>query len=53
MGNLPREIQAEKENVVTVLDHLENVASRKQRSIVELSAMAAFLHNTKLEEETK
>ncbi|MCM8783185.1 MAG: hypothetical protein NC818_00175 [Candidatus Omnitrophica bacterium] len=45
MANLPRQIIAEKENVEEVLKNLKIVLSRKDKSIVELAALATFLHN--------
>jgi len=45
MANLSRAIAAEKENVVRSLEHLNVAAERKDKSIVELAAIATFLHN--------
>ena len=45
MGSLPKSILAEKENVETALDNLKQAVARPERSVIELSAMATFLHN--------
>jgi len=45
MANLPKEILAEKENVEKALNNLTDAIARPEKSIIELSAMAAFLHN--------
>lgn len=45
MGNLPRQIVAEVENVETALRNLEETMGRQTKTVVELAAMGAFLHN--------
>lgn len=45
MGNLPRQIAAEIENVETALRNLEETLARETRTIVELAAIGTFLHN--------
>ncbi len=45
MVDLTRKIAAEKENVEKALDNLEDAMGRKERSTVELAAIATFLHN--------
>lgn len=45
MVDLTRKIAAEKENVEKALDNLKNAMGRKERSTVELAAIATFLHN--------
>ena len=45
MVDLPRKIAAEKENVERALDNLREALGRTERSIVELAAIATFLHN--------
>ena len=45
MVDLPKRIEAEKENVGTALANLKLVCSRKDRDVVALAAMATFLHN--------
>ena len=45
MANLPKQILAEKENVEKALDNLEDALARPKKSVVELSAIATFLHN--------
>jgi len=45
MANLPKEILAEKENVEKALINLTDAIARPEKSIIELSAMATFLHN--------
>ncbi|MFH1440682.1 MAG: hypothetical protein ABIH18_01370 [Candidatus Omnitrophota bacterium] len=45
MGNLTKEILAEKENVEKVLNNLKDVEARHIKSVIELAAIAAFLHN--------
>ena len=46
MVDLARRIAAEKENVERALDNLKVAMGRKERSTVELAAIATFLHNT-------
>jgi uncharacterized protein YutE (UPF0331/DUF86 family) len=45
MADLPKEILAEKENVKKALNNLSEAIAREEKSIIELSAMATFLHN--------
>ena len=45
MVDLARKIAAEKENVEKALDNLKDAMGRKERSTVELAAIATFLHN--------
>ncbi|MGR3310812.1 MAG: ribonuclease toxin HepT-like protein [Candidatus Brocadiales bacterium] len=45
MGDLSRQILAEKENVEIALNNLKEAMARTKKSVVELSAIATFLHN--------
>lgn len=45
MVDLTRKIAAEKENVEKALDNLKDAMGRKERSTVELAAIATFIHN--------
>jgi len=45
MDRLPMQILAEKDNVETALRNLEDVMAREEKSVVELAAAGAFLHN--------
>lgn len=45
MGSLTQEIVAEKENVEETLNNLKDALARTNKSVIELSAIAAFLHN--------
>jgi uncharacterized protein YutE (UPF0331/DUF86 family) len=45
MVDLTKKIAAEKQNVEQALDNLKEALSRKEKSIVELAAIATFLHN--------
>jgi len=45
MDKFPEQIEAEKQNVEKALSDLMMVCSRKDPDIVELAAMATFLHN--------
>lgn len=45
MVDLARKIAAEKENVDRALDNLKDAMKRKDRSTVELAAVATFIHN--------
>jgi len=45
MVDLTKKIAAEKQNVEQALDNLKEAISRKEKSIVELAAIAVFLHN--------
>lgn len=45
MVDLTRKIAAEKENVEKALDNLQDAMGRKEKSTIELAAIATFLHN--------
>jgi uncharacterized protein YutE (UPF0331/DUF86 family) len=45
MKDLARRIAAEKENIEKALQYLAEARTRKDRSAVELAAIATFLHN--------
>jgi uncharacterized protein YutE (UPF0331/DUF86 family) len=45
MGNLSRQILAEKENVEIALSNLKETMAREEKSVVELAAIGTFLHN--------
>mgnify|MGYP001561735621 CR=1 FL=1 len=45
MGELSKEIYAERENVEKALENLKIVMVRPEKSVIELSAIATFLHN--------
>lgn len=45
MVNLLKEIEVEKDNVKEALANLNETLARKEKSIVELAAIATFLHN--------
>jgi hypothetical protein len=45
MDELLREIDAEKEQIYQTLEALEEALSRQARTIIELAAIATFLHN--------
>ena len=45
MVKLAEKIEAEKENVDNVLSNLKEVMKRDKKTVIELSAMATFLHN--------
>jgi uncharacterized protein YutE (UPF0331/DUF86 family) len=45
MGSLPKQIAAEVENVETALRNLDEATGRQTKTVVELAAMATFLHN--------
>ncbi len=45
MDDLGRKISAEKENVEKALDNLDDTLRRKGKTIIELAAIATFLHN--------
>ncbi len=45
MKDLPRRIAAEKEDVEKALQNLAEARARKDRSAIELAAIATFLHN--------
>jgi len=45
MDRLPKQILAEKENVEIALNNLKDARARKEKSVIELAAIGAFLHN--------
>ena len=45
MGNLSKQILAEKENVEKALSNLKEAMEREEKMVVELAAMGTFLHN--------
>lgn len=45
MVDITRQVAAEKENVEKALDNLRDAMGRRERSVVELAAIATFLHN--------
>ncbi|MBN1860117.1 MAG: hypothetical protein JW840_01500 [Candidatus Thermoplasmatota archaeon] len=45
MVDLKRMIAAEKEKVGRVLDNLKDVKDRGEKTVVELAAIATFIHN--------
>jgi uncharacterized protein YutE (UPF0331/DUF86 family) len=45
MGELLREILAEKEHILETLQALQEALARKEKTVVELAAIAAFLQN--------
>jgi uncharacterized protein YutE (UPF0331/DUF86 family) len=45
MGELPEQILAEKENIEAALDNLKTAMARSEKTVIELAAMATFLHN--------
>jgi len=45
MDDLPRRILAEKENVEIALSNLKNAMARNEKTVIELAAIATFLHN--------
>ncbi len=45
MVELILEVQAEKEHISNTLSALKRIRSRKRKTVVELAAMAVFLHN--------
>ncbi len=45
MVDLSQQIEAEKENIERTLADLKNVLKRKEKSVIELAALATFLHN--------
>ncbi|UCD84637.1 MAG: hypothetical protein JSU92_00165 [Deltaproteobacteria bacterium] len=46
MDKLIREITAEKEHILETLHALQEALKRKKKTVVELAAIATFLHNT-------
>jgi uncharacterized protein YutE (UPF0331/DUF86 family) len=45
MAELPKQIRAEIENVEMALNNLKTVMARKEKTVIELAAIATFLHN--------
>jgi uncharacterized protein YutE (UPF0331/DUF86 family) len=45
MDELLREVQAEKEHILTTLQALRETLERKEKTVVELAAIATFLQN--------
>ncbi len=45
MDNLHRRILAEKENVGIALGNLKDAIARNEKTVIELAAIATFLHN--------
>ncbi|MEW6102367.1 MAG: hypothetical protein AB1630_00885 [bacterium] len=45
MDNISKRILAEKENVEIALGNLSDTMARKEKLVIELSAIATFLHN--------
>lgn len=45
MGDISKQILAEKENVEKALSNLKEAIEREKKSVVELAAMGTFLHN--------
>jgi uncharacterized protein YutE (UPF0331/DUF86 family) len=45
MGKLSKQILAEKENVEIALKNLDITMAREEKSVIELAAIATFLHN--------
>lgn len=45
MGEVPKQIMAEKQNVETALDNLNKALARTNKSAIELAAIGTFLHN--------
>jgi uncharacterized protein YutE (UPF0331/DUF86 family) len=45
MGKLSKQILAEKENVEIALKNLDIAMAREEKSVIELAAIATFLHN--------
>lgn len=45
MADIARQVAAEKENVEKALDNLRDAMRRTEKSVVELAAIATFLHN--------
>lgn len=45
MVDLTRQMAAEKENVERALDNLKDTMGRREKSVIELAAIATFLHN--------
>lgn len=45
MDSLPKQILAEKANVDAAIGNLENAMAREVKTVIELAAIGAFLHN--------
>lgn len=45
MDKLYKQVLAEKENIQTALDNLKSAVERKEKTVIELAAIATFLHN--------
>jgi uncharacterized protein YutE (UPF0331/DUF86 family) len=45
MDDLLREVQAEKEHISNTLSALKRIRTRRRKTVVELAAIAVFLHN--------
>ncbi len=45
MDDLLCEVQAEKEHISNTLSALKRIRTRKRKTVVELAAIAVFLHN--------
>lgn len=45
MDKLTKQILAEKENVEIALNNLKKTMARKEKSVIELAAIATFIHN--------
>jgi len=45
MGNIPKQIPAERQNVEVALDNLKKAMARTKKSAIELAAIGTFLHN--------
>jgi len=45
MADLPEEILAEKEHIEITLENLKNAEKKSDKSVIELSAIATFIHN--------
>ncbi|MBI5788936.1 MAG: hypothetical protein HZA78_08800 [Candidatus Schekmanbacteria bacterium] len=45
MDKWPKQILAEKEHVETALNNLNTAMARKEKTVIELSAIATFIHN--------
>lgn len=45
MVDITRQVAAEKENVEKALGNLRDAMGRREKSVVELAAIATFLHN--------
>jgi len=45
MADLPEEILAQKEHIEITLENLKDAEMRSDKSVIELSAIATFIHN--------